>query len=367
MTIVKKTTPGLVADPVEATESEKSDFVSMLTSLGVPLHEILEAQFEVYRSYKKTGNAYLMLTEVTVGGVPSLTLDVLDPLEVMYLNTKPNEPRSFVVSPNLADPLYFVDGPIEVVRKYPNWTQVDQNIRRTIFHVVNRRDHSRWYGRPDTLQSMYWQFVEWQYANLTAKTSSTEIAAKGLLLLQRAPSSTQTAGGESQALNIKKVGAAIRQVTTNRGKFGQAESLGVMDYPHEVSNPPELLKLDVNRDYQHLTATLNFATNYVYASHRWSKVLNGFERPASGIGGNVLIDEFLTKNTSTIIPTQRTWETFWGGVYREIATIAGAEPLGDLCHRYPDNVSVLVDSLRGVAVESINSMRGIAQTGGSDG
>lgn len=365
VTVVKKSVPGLASEVGQTTEAETTAFVDLLTSVGLSLERILDLQMELYRSWKKTGNAYLMMTVVTVGGVPVIDLEVVDPLECMYLLSEPGEPETLVLSPNLAEPTYFRDGPIELVRKYPNWTTVSSNVRRTIFHVKNKRDHSKWYGRPDSLQSLYWQFVEWQYANLTAKVSSTEVTAKGLLLLQRPQPAGETAGGKSQGLNIKQIGDAIRAVTTNRGAIGKSESLGVMDYPHGVEKP-ELLKLDVNRDAGFLDKALTYATNYIYASNGWSKVLNGFERPSSGIGGNVLIDEFLTKNTSTIIPTQRSWEGFWGGVYREVATIANEPGLVGYCHRYQDNVSLLVQSLRGVAVETLSVMNGVRQNSGSN-
>jgi hypothetical protein len=143
-------------------------------------------------------------------------------------------------------------------------------------------------------------------------------------------------------VNIKALGKALRKVTTNRGD--NPESLGIVDYPNGAQTP-QVTTVNISRDSKWLETGVKVASNYIYAAHRWSKVLNGFERPSSGIGGNVLIDEFITCNASTIEPMQQTWESRAMQILREVNS--RRPQFAGYGVKLSNKVESLVESLKG--------------------
>ena len=150
-------------------------------------------------------------------------------------------------------------------------------MRQTVFHIKNKRDHSDFYGRPDTLHKLFWMFTEWRMSVLLAKVADSEIGAKALLTMQAQDPAGRISGDDDGDLNIIEIAEALRKVTTNRGKFEEMESLGVVRYPYG-GEKPSLLTLDLNRDTAFTNLIIDRTSDHIYAGHRWSKLLSGFER-----------------------------------------------------------------------------------------
>lgn len=325
----------------EVSEVEKDQFFEFLQSLGIDDQKVIDVTDQLFLNWKKTGTAYLHYREVTVGGTLRIFLDVLDTLNVMFLNTPKGEPRSVVISSDFFSGK-FTDDP-RLVRVYPSFTEGGQD-RETVFVFKNKRDHSDWYGRPDSLQTLFWQFTEWSICNLTAKISNSETTAKVMLAMER-PDPNTIKKDDNPEEAFEKMSLHLRQLTTNRGDFDSSESLGVVGYPYG-SKEPKAIKLEIPRDKDYMESVVGKASDYIYATHGWSKVLNGFERPKSNIGGNVLIDEFMSRNTSTIKPNQRRWERHLQKVYQVISERAEQPQFSDMCHRFEDKVESLVESMK---------------------
>ena len=338
--IVNKARPGLKADRVEVAPDVQERYYDFIESVGIPLMELTALVKRLYVDWKKTGNAYLRYREIEVGGQRMVSVSRIPPSDCMYLS---GPGRTLAVSEHFFSSKSFKDHPVELIRVYPEWSRIP-NGRETVFHIKNKRDNSEWYGRPDSLHSLFWQYVEWQEGSRTGKIAQSDLTAIGIIFAEKPDPQAMPPEEGDEPSGAKVLANALRAVTTNRGDFDSAESFAVLEYPNGL-NAPAFQSVAVNRDSDWFEASLRQATNYIYASHRWSKVLNGYERPNTGIGGNVLIDEFLTRNASTIRPTQRNWEAILFRILRMVNDFAGFAEFDKLGLQFEDKVEGLVEDL----------------------
>lgn len=344
--VVRQSIQGLKVDEdANVSDAEALAFAEYLESIGITLPMIIEITQELEVSMAKNGNAWLHYVEVELNGVWYVDVKPIDALQIMYLNTDPGEPRVAIHSKDFFNVRGFQEEP-QVLRVYPYFNE-QAGMRETVFHLKNKRDYSDWYGRPKALQTLYWQFAEWSTINLISKIANSEIGMKALLAQEAPPINSLALGEDSSAEErVQAYGVKLRKLATQRGNHDQMESLGVLEYPHGAT-PPTLLRFDLNRDTEYTQLILDRASDAIFAGHGWSKTLTGWERPDAGIGGNVLIDEFMVKNTGTLKPMQKRWASFWKKLLEVAFEQNGIAEYDSLGIRFQDNVGLLVDSLKG--------------------
>lgn len=343
-------------DPI--TGATADTFIEWLELLGLKIPFLIDLVQELFLSFKKTGNAYLRYSEVLAGGVPTIFLEAIDPLKFMYLKTEKDDAKVGVISDDFFTG-WFTEDPT-LVSVFPMFRKTRFG-RETVIHIKNKRDHSKWYGRPDSLASLYAQFAEHQLLSTEAKVASTEMVAKLLLVMQSAPPGSRLPGYNSADENMDAVVSQLRRKMTNKGNFSESENISVFKYPHGVE-PPEVHKVDVNRDSKHFEAASDILSSYIFSSHRWSKILNGFRVAPSGVGGNVLLDEFKVKNAGLIAPLQRRWERNILKVIIDLASdFSGKPEMSNYGIQFEDKIGSLVDKLKTQTPVNEN----VAEQGGS--
>ena len=344
--IAAKKIPGLLDTEQEPPLpfSKKVEFSNWLESLGINLLDVIEITRELFSDRRDTGNAYLKIKIVTVGGTIKVFLDPVDPLEAAYLRTMKLE-DPVMVTTKYWDEEYWKKKPptltkVSYLGRPYSWSKRGGTLE-TILHLKTGKGY---YGRPKILPLINWMYAEYEMGNLAAKTASTEFTAKHLVFFEETdPSRFKGDQGAAEA-DFRKRMQALRLVTTNEGDFGQAKSLVGMEYPYG-QKPPDVHPLEVNRDTAHMEKTMDMVTTLVYASQGWSKELTGVTPIKGGIGSNILIDLFNTKNVSTVYPIQSYYENVWADVFRAIAEQVGYT--GETYTvQFPDLISSLVQSLK---------------------
>jgi len=342
--IVEKKVEGLKQERNGIGLSQKIEIAGLMKELGLSLVDIIRLTSELFREFKKTGNAYLHYKEVQVGSTKKVFLYVVHASNAMYLNTKDNEPRAIVISKNFFEGTFSNDEPPHLVRVYPEFSNTSTG-RETIIHLKYKRDESDWYGRPETLHVTHWKVVEWYSALHSVKVNKSEnVSTVGFAVQNPDPNALTT--GESAEDHLKKFKKGLLDASTNRGSVEKVDSMFVFGYPHG-GKPPEMYQIPISRDVNYSKYSIETASDYIYAAHHWSKILNGFERARGGIGGNVLIDEFITKNESIVKPTQRAWENHpWQTVFSMMAEFSGNSVFNEIGIQFDDNISLLVGELK---------------------
>lgn len=342
--VVRKVRPGLKIERPEVEEATKVAFYDFIENLGIQVVKLPELIELLDKDLKKTGNCYLRYREVELNGERVVYLWRVPPIFAMYLNTPPGEIRTLALSKHFLEADIDRLDDLELVRTYPNWTDLP-NGRETIFHWKTTRDHSSWYGRPQDLSVLYWEFTEWQKANHSAKVADADLTSVFFLFMEKPDPNAVSEDGTPADLDVRKMKNDIKKVATVKGDFEESDTFALIRHPHGTS-APKVEPIAINRDTKWFEANVKAASDYIYAAFKWSKILSKFDKPSSSIGGNVLIDEFTTANTTTIKPNQRNWELRLLEVLNRAKEFGGAPAeFAELGFEFEDRVTSLVESL----------------------
>lgn len=108
--------------------------------------------------YESTGNGWVELSMATVMGQTRISLRSRRMANVMYVNTKPDEPRAVAISPVWTD-AYLNKNEPRVVPMFPVFRK-DAGVLRTMFHLKN--GSNTWYGRPPSEGADVYKYREVQ-------------------------------------------------------------------------------------------------------------------------------------------------------------------------------------------------------------
>jgi hypothetical protein len=123
-------------------------------------------------------------------------------------------------------------------------------------------------------------------------------------------------------------------------------SIGLLEYPFG-GKPPTEIDLEVNRDVAYLQYQGDKAEDKVAAALGWDTILTSLRKATATLGGNLLIDTFVLKNTETVEPKQNYFEAIWNGVIGEIMETEGAPPaLRAMGIQFPNEITKKLEQLR---------------------
>ena len=328
-----------------ADDNDAIEFADFIESFGIDLPKIIEVNKELARNYKVAGTAYMHYVEVEVNGQWYVDIGSIHPMMAMFLNTRPDEEQYLVVSDVFFTETSFTSNP-RTIGVYPNFTE-HNGVRETVFVWKNQRDYGKFYGRPNSIQSFYAQFVEWSTLVLSGKIANSDNGSLALVTVEKPDENSFSQGrNNNMAQEVKDLGDGLRKRMTNRGGFGDMQAINIIDYPRG-GQAPNLLKLDINRDHEWARMSFDVASAYIYQSHRWSAIINGQETAKAGVGGNVLIDTLKTKNTGTIKPFQQESSRFWKStLVKRLIMLSGKDEYSIFNFGFQDNLQSLIESLK---------------------
>jgi hypothetical protein len=204
--------------------------------------------------------------------------------------------------------------PVSMVGGSMNFKKVGNDYITLVHYKAN--GEGKWYGRPKILSILDCMIAEYKTLLLNAKISSTELVSKLIFFFEEQdPARTRGLTKEEKQLIFNTRATSLRDVTTNEGD--KVHSIAALEYPFGTKEP-KAEKLQVNRDVNYATFSLDNAASMIYSINGWSKELTGMVQVKTGIGANILNDLFTIKNSSTIEPLQRRYESFWSWVIGEV-------------------------------------------------
>lgn len=325
--LIKSPIPGLILDTdYTISNAEKINFnANFLERYGINLNNIVNINRDSYESLADSGNGYIRVRIVNIGGTVKVYFKVLHYKHCAYLRTKNTEDRILIYTKKWGDEVYWLNNPPEIYKvsylgNTFNWgIKKNGTIKETVLHIRNQIDESDYYGRPNILSVLYWMYVEFSQSDLAVKTSSTEFVSKMLLAFEETDPTRLKKGSEeeSRQSTFRKRMAVLRSLTSNEGAIDEAKTLAGIEYPFG-GKPPVAIPLNINRDVKYNEFNIDKSSSYIYSIHGWDKQLTGFEPARSNIGGNIIIDLFTVKNTGTIKPLQEYWTDVWANIFKEI-------------------------------------------------
>lgn len=323
-------------------KSDKLAFVKDLEDIGIQLPKVQELTETLFSDESDVGNTYLLIRIVRVGSVNKVFMFpvkssnaalTVQNSKVLMVTEYWDEEWWKKVKPKFYKTSDICDSEFNWSRKGDTW--------ETVVHLKDLKDGSPFYGRSKILSELNWLFVEYAMSDLACKVASTEYVSKHILAFEEEdPIRFRNKKGSRQE-QFKKRMDAIRKITSVEG--ANPSTLAGIQYPNGT-NAPSLLQLTVSRDTDHNNYQLESASSAIFAKWSWHKELAGFDKIRSNTGRSLIRELFIVRNISTIRPTQRKWENFWGTVFDQIFRVAKPNAFrGTL--KFSDNLTELITAL----------------------
>lgn len=302
---------GFMAETEDLPYSDKLAFLSQLEGIGITIEQINDVTCELSRSMDKFNNSYLYIREY----LGQYHIEAIHPMNLMLLDTTLGEPKTYVFSENF-DITQFVMFKFKMIRKYPEWTEVD-GAKETILHFTDLNSRSRFYGRSKRIAILNDMFAEYKGAQQRGKVSGSDFVATMILAFEQEDYTSDLQGDDGQNTEAAAVskGKQINAAMTNKSDLnGSPDSILCIDYPHG-GQAPTPIKMEVNRDHQYMVSSNEIAVSNIYANYGWFKELSGKAQSKGGIGANILKDLFEVAYTTVIQPRQDTMSKIWHKVF----------------------------------------------------
>lgn len=321
-------------------DNEAVSIAYTLDDIGLPISKIQELQWQLFKSYKVCGNAWLRVVVSRGVEASAVMAEVIDPRNIALL---PRDKKTGIQSV-----VWSKDKPLnskspsklKLGRIWPHMIEDGGNVE---FFFQFSNAGSKYYGRPDTIMAIMPMITEARQEVLFANIANNDLAMKFILMVQE----ITPAGEELENKDGGAARAVIKNIRNIGGEVdidGESQVMAAIGYPEEAETPT-VVKLDGNRDSAYFQFSSSNASGKIFAAHNWSKVLSGYETAPSGIGANIVLDEFKVKNVTTIQPIQQRWSSNWASVFSAISEVSGLEQLKGIAPKFQDRITAMVEAI----------------------
>ena len=345
---------GLKTDPIELTDDEKLSFCDTIENFGFDISSIINCNKKEIRHYKICGNSYLHIRIVNVGESTKVNHSVLDPRCVMVTESK----KSVIISSVFAERMTGFTRKtnkkdFKVVPIYPEVRRT-QNITETVFHLKHEDGQSEVYGMPESIQSAYWQFIEYSLAKLSAKVSAHEFVTKTIMQLPSINPAMLKSGNDVVRKMLTDFKKTIQDLMTNSGE--NASSIAVLNMPLASEGEFKLHKLDVNRDTDWFKCQIETARSKIYELNRTYGQLTGARDAKSSLGQDTILALDSRYYSKTVRPKQSMMANRWMNVFNFISNETNSPELKDIRLGFPDRSKEIRDELE-ASKSTVNEAR----------
>jgi len=363
LNIVARTYPGIDIEAVPAPIPQQIEYCKALAGYGLTVTDINTLSKEADGHLTESGNGYLRVTRARAGGAVRYGFEVLDYLDTMYVFSDDPLDEFVLNSKFLFDTAKLDKYPPDLYRVTPagqplRFMEMPDGTEATVIHMKakKRSGGGDYYGRTRLIAFLTWLYVDFQHGNHISKVSAAEFVTKKLLAIEGEDPNAigDQLGDDGKAVdtftqNLRTIQEVTTSVATKGNAMGPKKnqaSIGLLEYPFG-GNPPTEIDLEVNRDVAYLQYQGDKAEDKVAAALGWDTILTSLRKATATLGGNLLIDTFVLKNTETVEPKQNYFEAIWNGVIGEIMETEGAPPaLRAMGIQFPNEITKKLEQLR---------------------
>lgn len=295
ISITRKKEEGLqeVNEDVQISTTEREAMKNFVKSLNpnyqrrafVHLHETAKS---IYQNKKTYGNSFLKVDMITVGRSKYVYFESIDAEKCRYWATMPTEPKIIAVSA-LWNFDYITRNPPQLIGAYPNISDLGNGVQSTIIHDFEKAVSRDWYGLPDSIQSLYWQYVEMQEGQYFNESFANDFTGRVFIEYVGESESDQTDFEE-----------AVEETFTNKAGKNKKRIMTRMRLPDDSA--ALIHEFSSNTEHEFYSTISDLGEQQIIKSHSWNKILMGV--PIAGKLGTSqeFFDIYTIKNTSVINP-----------------------------------------------------------------
>lgn len=301
--VTRKKEEGLSQDNFDSTvsNSEKDTMINFVKSLNPNMQrrgflQLLDIAKAVFQNRKVYGNAFIRVNMVTVGSSKFVYLESVDAEKCRYWATMPNEPKVIAVS-NLWNFDYLTRYTPELIGAYPHITDMGNGVQSTIIHDCEKTVGRDWYGLPDSINSLYWQYAEMQQGQYFTEGFASDFAGRVFI--------EYVGENETDQSDFEQ---AVEDTFTNKAGANKKRIITRMRLPEDSA--ATIHEFQANTEHEFHNGISELSEREIIKSHSWNKILMGV--PIAGKLGlsSEFWDIYEIKNNSLINPLRH--ETMQG-------------------------------------------------------
>lgn len=379
--VVTDMVPGLSSEFTELDFSQQLSYRNYLAGLGLGMKKIKRILKRIDYQLLVNSNAYLIITRSRVNGQSVYDLSVPHFSHVAYIYSEDPGEEFLLVSKYIGNLEKMVKYPPMILRATQQddqfrWNDMGDGVEKAIVHLKMENDNGEGelYERSELIPVLNYLYADIQMSSLMSKISATELISKKLLAFQAPDPETfdedeYSSNGEyeydeandMEGVKVKKRSMfernmmTLKRLTTNLAAHpskvnpggNAAASFAGIEYPFS-GQPPTTIDLEINRDEKYHSFTIDKATSFICGALGWAPELISVRPTKTTLGGNLLYDIFVVRNTTTILPRQATYEDMINGILGQVLAEENApaefEGYG---LKFEDVIGTMIASLKG--------------------
>jgi hypothetical protein len=335
----------------KAKEKEISDY---LYSIGISLPNLVKVNKAILLWLEKLGNAYVWVRRIEVSGMVKYKISILESTNCAYLNEKDKEASIILYTP-VFDAFFMNKYPksykllaASTIENGFTWTKTGKGVEETIVHITKNKPETLIYENPARIISLlYPLLIENRMLEATMKMAGSEIVSKLILAMEKPNEQNEYLTEQDEIMKKaqeKEKGKHLKKLYTVQGSEDDVVGIGTVEYEYG-GKPPVAIPLNLARDTAYSEWSINKATDFIYSVFGWSKQLNGVDGTRAGIGSDILVNLFLTKNIGTIQPMQEFHENCLNDLLYNIFTRENKTEYLNYGVKFIDRISLLTQNL----------------------
>lgn len=282
------------------------------------------------------GNAYLEVVMVETLGQRAVFIDLHKPEDCLYRYTPTGADRVMAISP-IWRLDYITQHPPREVPVYPAVLR-RRGTYRTMIHI--KTGNERFYGRPDSLSSLNYQFFEFQNSDYLNKAAYSQFAGQVFIEVEdENPESIPSLDESAEQVGYDNLHDRIEQNVTNKADDLQSVVVSVRPYG---SKPAYIFQFAPNTNENWYAVTNQEAERQILKSHGFPRRLVGMEE-ASGLSSNIVVDVMRTYSPTLFRELQESVEKPINLAYQLAADWLGASFAEDLSIRFTSPYKRMVE------------------------
>lgn len=250
--------------------------------------DIRQFHRQVATDYQKNGNAWIKLRVSTVNGQSRARLEIHPQDNVLYLNTDPGKPRIVAISPKWSDS-YLNENPPDFVPLYPNFGQDGNGVLVTMFHL--KSGDGNWYGRPQSMNSIFAQYSEVQNTFYRIRSSYGEFTGKIIIEAESEDPKLDTDAADTDAREIGFENDQHRFEYNFTNKSDDPQAVYVTYRPYG-SRPMFVFSVPPNTKEKYFSVIKNMDEMDILRSHDCTMRFMAYD-VAGGFSNDVFLDDYL--------------------------------------------------------------------------
>lgn len=261
----------------------KKEFAEFVKGIKLNASDIRTFSENLFVSYKGTGNAYFSVVMSETMGQKAVSFNYHNPTTVLYMIPEKGADTNWVAVSN--DFTSLDKTPPTLYPVYPATHTRKTGEVVTMFHI---KDSTEWYGRPDSMASLLYQYREFQDANYLIMESDNNFTGKVFIEIEDGDNEVDEPDANDPLADVI---TKFEKNFTQKGDdplsimFMTRPSGASQAYVHEFAP-------NTNEKFFDTTASIN--ERKILISHSWSARLLG-ESKAAGLSTNLFTDELESK------------------------------------------------------------------------